>query len=711
MLRALQGPDRLSWFERHRGVAILGILAAAIFLLSTRTEPLRANWGDPWSDGNAITSGRYFAEDGFVATGMTPILDVGPLDENSLRYTHYPPLPDLVNGAQRALFGPMTIPQFRILADLLSILSLVFFYRFVRRLVAPGVADYAVALVGTNFLWLQYADTLHHVPLYTATGYFALDQVGLWLEDAKRRRLWAVAIAVTLCALASYDFIFYLPIMTAVAIWLGGRRLRERALRPLLAVVVGGLAAAVVIKFALIAWSVGPVHLVHDLIFQFEERATAKHATAYKSGLWPIVLARMSRFFTPLVFVLIVALLWSAWKRRTTGTAPLPLTPLAFLAGGLPFCVLFTQLLVEQFHPTLQLVPFYAVGAATVIVALRQHARRGLRVAGVALFVLLLGWQAREVARFPKVLVTERELAEVGAQLAKTDERRFVLSNFLVDGPVRAYWRRHLMGVPSMTEAYADEYLRDLFARYGSRPIRFVAFSDAPALAYDKLIYALMAGQRRWAWIADPYANRHKIEPKLEKMNEELLEAFTTRATLEFEHGRFAVYRIDVSAGDRGWAQPLADDAMAVDLGDPASIRHKLYGLAASATGPSGQAAARLEGRVENDVRFTMQGLVDEPTGRIDRRAAVQLAVPSGAQAIAVQVAAPAGSTITVTLNGVSLGTATHPGGWHELTFPIVSAAFDEGRRLTDGGEASDIVAITASADDTWLSRVAARAE
>jgi hypothetical protein len=31
-----------------------------------------------------MTSGRYFSEDGFVKTAFTPILNVGPLDQDSL---------------------------------------------------------------------------------------------------------------------------------------------------------------------------------------------------------------------------------------------------------------------------------------------------------------------------------------------------------------------------------------------------------------------------------------------------------------------------------------------------------------------------------------------------------------------------------------------------------------------------------------------------
>ena len=693
------GHDRLSWFERNLGFAVLGILFAAVFLLATRTEPVRANWGDPWSDGNAMTSGRYFAEDGFIETAFTPILDVGPITETSLRYTHYPPLPDIVNGAQQSLFGPMTISQFRILADILSLLSLVFFYRFVRRLTEPAVAGYAVALLATNMLWLQYADTLHHVPLYTCFGYVALDQAGAWLARPARWRLWLLGTMVALCVLASYDFGLYVPILTAAAVWLSGRSLRDRSTWPLVGSVVLGIGAAIIVKFALIAWASGPVHLVEDLIFQFEERATAKHSSNYREGLWTIAVSRAWRFFTPLFFAMVAILAYSAWRRRKTGTAPISLRPWWFLAAGLPFCLIFSQLLVEQYHPTLQLVPFYAVGFATVIVALRRHARRAVRVAGVLVFAFLIAWQVRELVRFPKVLIAERDLHEVGAHLATRDQRRFVISNFLVDGPIRAYWRRHLVGLVTLREEEIDAYLRAMFARYGSEPIRFVEMEGAVDAAYDKLMFALLSGSRRWAWIAYPWNNRHKWRPRIGKLNDDLVKAVVSRGVLELTNARFRVYRFDPHTGDRGWARDLSDAGTELDLGDPISVRHKLYGLGPSGDGPDGRRASLLVGRDISDVRFTMQGLVDVPTARIDRRAAAQVHVLAGDDAaLHVRIHGPAGASAAIELNGVAVGVVALNGAWQDVAFAVPAAALDETRRLPYL-EAPDIVAFTITGD------------
>ena len=141
---------------RPHALALVAWCWAAAFLFATRGEPLRLNWGDPWSDSNVQLSGRHFAEDGFVANAFTPVIDVGRETPDSLRYTHYPPLPDIVNGVEQRLFGPLDIASYRILSDLLSLASVVFFYRWVRSLWGGVTANVAVALLTTSLLWLQY---------------------------------------------------------------------------------------------------------------------------------------------------------------------------------------------------------------------------------------------------------------------------------------------------------------------------------------------------------------------------------------------------------------------------------------------------------------------------------------------------------------------------------------------------------------------------
>ena len=79
-------------------------------------DPPRLNWGDSASDYNVMTSGRNFAKYGFLHLRLTPfVLDPAYMTnaDSAMVYTHYPQLPDLMNGLERTsvrIHGPRAIP-------------------------------------------------------------------------------------------------------------------------------------------------------------------------------------------------------------------------------------------------------------------------------------------------------------------------------------------------------------------------------------------------------------------------------------------------------------------------------------------------------------------------------------------------------------------------------------------------------------------------
>lgn len=117
-----------------------------------------------------MTAGRFFANEGFLATSFTPVIDVMPLDELSYRYTHYPPLAEILNGAVQWVTGSDSLAMFRLIFVGFSALSVLFFFRYVRRVWGERVAWIASALFATNSLWLKYADCIHSHPLHLMTG-------------------------------------------------------------------------------------------------------------------------------------------------------------------------------------------------------------------------------------------------------------------------------------------------------------------------------------------------------------------------------------------------------------------------------------------------------------------------------------------------------------------------------------------------------------
>ncbi|HVV83032.1 MAG TPA: glycosyltransferase family 39 protein [Kofleriaceae bacterium] len=629
----------------------LGLALVAAYLIAGAFEPFRTNWGDPWSDGNAMTAGRYFAEDGFVKTAFTPVLDVGPLDADSLRYTHYPPLPDLVAGVVQKAIGPDHLAVHRLLAIGWSALALLCFFRVVRRLWTEPIARLAVLLFATNLLFIQYADTVHHIPLYLATGFAALDAALRWLDDGRRRALATAAALTFLCFLASYDFYFMLTIMVLAAVRLRGARwLRGPGLALVLAVAGAGL-AAIVVKNLLVIWAEGVAHWKHDLVFQFFERATSAESRSYREAFTGVVFWRAWRFFSPL-FLVVLAAQALALTDRLRGRAPaMSFRPLLFLAGGVPFLVLFSQLVVEQYHPMLQLLPFAAVGTAVLVDA----AWRWRRPAGAALVAFYLGWQGWQLELFHKTFLEPRDVAAV-ARVLERDHHRFLMSDILVDGPVRYLWHRHLVGI-----AYDPILLRDMLEIHGDdSPLTIVQLKGLADHMFDKGIYPYFAAERRWSWIERPVYYRPNWRRRFRDIEETVTRELADLGTVVYESPAMRVRQVSTDDLDRVQAARLpAVTPTVIDFETAAGERYRLRGIS-QRVGPITTATGTLPGfvalmvRQPARMRFTLHGYDYVPTAPPIVTSALRLRWPAGHDLhLALDVSSPIeGQRLSVQVNG-----------------------------------------------------------
>src|SRR3954470_8009529 len=103
--------------RRARALAIAVSVAWIAWLLAVAFQPLRLNWGDPWSDANVLTTLEYSAKYGFWKTSFTDVLDIGPLTAESYRYTHSPPLAEIFYGCVRKVVaGKAEIGVYRLFA-------------------------------------------------------------------------------------------------------------------------------------------------------------------------------------------------------------------------------------------------------------------------------------------------------------------------------------------------------------------------------------------------------------------------------------------------------------------------------------------------------------------------------------------------------------------------------------------------------------------
>lgn len=612
----------------------LGLIVAVVaggFLVATIAQPLRMNWGDPWTDCNALVTGRFFSTYGFVKTAFTPIIDIEPLTPDSLRYTHYPPLPDLMNGLQQDLHGEADIAFFRAPAIALSLLALYLFFRYVQRVWGTAVAHVAVAFFAGNFLWVQYADTINHIPLYSATGYGALLCAARWTSERRTRDLVLVGVLTFACFLSSYDFVFFLPIMIGVTPLLLRERWWTAHTRWLVAVLVAGAAAAVIVKNLLVVWAVGWPQFSRDLVFQFHERATTQYDADYKTAFARIALFRLWRVFTPLFFgvlTLQVASVGAKLARRRTA-APWSASPLPVLLAGMPFILVFSQLFCEQFHPTLLLLPYYAISVGLLFVRLWERREALARAGAVALLVLGLGWQVKAVASFEKTFLPRDDVARVRALL--DDPHSFVLSNGVTVAPFLYYWNRYDLGVSYLPPEVIPAYVINLQDQFGDAPIRYIHFANIEKSVFDKYVYRMFVGAKRFDWIADPAAHADEWQPALRARDEAFVAHVAEFAELELDTGTTRVFKIDRKhIFDFFSKQIMGAPTMLVDFGEPSSIAYKAYGIRYSEKYGGGQGFAWTERRQPGRYVSTLKGLVVVPTAPPRDDAAVRLFMPPG---------------------------------------------------------------------------------
>jgi len=633
----------------------LSLAVVGLYLVVAAFEPFRTNWGDPWSDGNAMTSGRYFARDGFWKTAFTPVLDVGPLDRDSLRYTHYPPLPDLVAGVVQKAIGSDHLAVHRLFALAFTALGLGFLFKYLRALWGEGLASLAVLLIATNLLFLQYADTVHHIPLYSMTGFGCLWAALRWLDDRRPAALAAVAVATFFCFLASYDFYFFLSIMILATVWLRGARVLRGHGRTL--VLVFGLAglASIVVKNLLVVWAVGFDAWRSDFAFQFLERTTGERARAHKQLLADVVFWRLWRFDSPLVFAALLAQLIGV-ADVVRGRRPLmALHPLIWLGAALPFLLVFSQLVVTQYHPLLLVLPFAAVAIALLVKTVWQ---RSPAVAS-ALVIVYVGWQAWGLHLFNKAFLQPADVAAVVRAL-EPDHHRFVLTNMFVDAPARLLWNRHLVGLDPAPVA-----LRETFELYGAdSPLTIVQLRHMRLHMYDKGMFGDLGGERQASWIARPDYYRSTWGKRLDAYDQQIERALDGIGRVVHESSEMIVRSVSLAELDAYQRAHLpAVTPSALDFETAASEPFKLRGISprvASAGGLPGY--AWLHVRQPARLVFTLQGNADAAVGPPIHTSSVLLRLPADrAVHLALDVSSPAPQTLTARMNGHALGSQPIP--------------------------------------------------
>ena len=549
----------LAWLRAHLGV--LCAVAVFVYCAIHAFDPPRLNWGDPGSDYNVMTAGRNFQHYGFLKLHLTPhLLDAASMTpaDRQLIYTHYPQLPDLVNGIERTVFGMSELAQFRLVALGFSFGALFFVYALVAAYWSRPTAEFALALWVVNPLWIQHADYLHHAPLAFFFGAGSVYFLSRHFRADNQPVRYAVVsgLFLFLAFLSSYDFWFLVPLLLAAVTVGHYRRVNLAGLRLLAALGVCAL-AAIAFKWATNAWALGGIQSwLADLRYQVTERSTNDAVkTAYASGIVPTAYGRVERYFSILFFVVTAAWLAAMLRRKQVEQllkVRLPSTnPLVILAATLPFLCLFTELWVEQVYPTLLLIPFYAIACGALIAVLFAARSRALALIGAALFVALMANSLDEDVTFKKAFFDPSAIASLKAELDSVSvPGQHILVNHVFDGAYRYYFNRFtiaLIATPPSRMSSALAYYTEP-GRAPSATAQGAVFVQHKHLAdemFDKGYYYVIARYRLWQLWANPGPYRPVIDSLVNERDAQLAAAVAAHGHKLYETPYYVLWHLD----------------------------------------------------------------------------------------------------------------------------------------------------------------------
>ncbi len=584
----------------HRLVLYGCIAAAVLFLFAHAREPIRLNVGDPWSEANVLSSIKYVKEYGFLKTSFTDILDVGPLTVESYRYTHYPPLSEIIYGAVGKL-GVEDIAIYRLFAIAFSGISLWFLYQYLRRIYDSGIALIATTLWSTNLLWLSYADCMHQAPVLQAAGFIALWGLVRAIEDGRRAH-YAVAFLGSLAAfLTSYDYILFLPAAVLMTVYLKRGNPLGRGNRHFVIVCALGCIAGIAMKSLFVIGAVGWPEFVADLKFQFLERSGSTYEHKFDSAL-PTLTRRLTLVFSPVFWVFAA---YHAVKaiRAPSITAALKDTSVWMLLTAILFLRVFAQLAASQMLPIQVMLPFYAIGGAVLLDRMIRGSPIARLAARVALVATVL-WSAVLAVTFERSFLERDDVAKVNAELKAHDHNDFMFSNLLSMGHIQAYFDRHYLDLPAADNdpqlklSTTTQTMLTMLDQAGATSVYAAVFTTPESRFIDKSIWPLALPHQRWANAGWPNLFVQKTNALIADYDRPVMKNLVAYgATTVLHLSNFDLDRIDrTTVVDRTYARvPLV---RSIDFSSPLATRHELRGWSGPDLTEDGeQAISRVVGR------------------------------------------------------------------------------------------------------------------
>ncbi len=208
----------------HIALLIITVLMLAVLaILSNR----HVTWpADHFTDMNVLMSGENLSKQGFFDLHFLPLHFVGEVSDQAgyfTYYTHYPPLPNVVNGLLREL-GIDSLYAYRMICGSLFIVGLACLAWAFAPLIGRWAAVCGLAFVGSSGFFIAYCTSLHHTWNFFFLGLFVFVFIRLTEARIKKPLYWLACWWILLLAsLTSYEFILHAQVFAWVFLLITGQ--------------------------------------------------------------------------------------------------------------------------------------------------------------------------------------------------------------------------------------------------------------------------------------------------------------------------------------------------------------------------------------------------------------------------------------------------------------------------------------------------------
>jgi hypothetical protein len=220
------------------------------------------------------------------------------------------------------------------------------------------------------------------------------------------------------------------------------------------------------------------------------------------------------------------------------------------LLAALPFLCLFTELWIGQYYPTLLVLPFYAIGCASLALLLLNGAGRMTRFAGAALAFALFANSLTELLSFKKAYFDRSAIASLKANLdSLADPGQHILVDHNFDAAYRYYFSHNIVELilnpPGHYAASLQYYANPRLIRVA--PPRGALFIHHKRLAdelYDKSYYYILGRVGLWGPWGNPEAYHSELDAFITARDSELLARVAERGTKIVDTDAYEIWRL-----------------------------------------------------------------------------------------------------------------------------------------------------------------------